>query len=75
MVRAISLWNEPTDAFVVLWQLELYSRMLIKRGQIWHDITYITAVTEAEYKSKFEPTKYIPYLALRGKLWDVFCED
>ena len=24
---------------------------------------------------EFEPTKYIPYLALTGELWDVFCED
>ena len=36
---------------------------------------YITAVTETQYKSQFEPTKYIPYLALMVKLWDVFCED
>ena len=32
-------------------------------------------VTEAEYKPQFEPTKYTPYLALRGELRDVFCED
>ena len=35
----------------------------------------ITAVTEAEYKSEFEPTKYTPYLALTGELWDMFCKD
>ena len=27
----------------------------------------VTVVTEAEYKSQFEPTKYIPYLALTGE--------
>ena len=32
-------------------------------------------MTEAEYKSEFEHTKYTPYLALTGKLWGVFCED
>ena len=30
---------------------------------------------EAEYISESEPTKYIPYLALTGELWDVFYED
>ena len=28
----------------------------------------------AEYQSKAAPTKAIPYLALAGELWDVFCE-
>ena len=32
----------------------------------------LTAVTEAEYKSRFEPTEYIPYLPPTGELWDVF---
>ena len=36
---------------------------------------YITAVAETEYKSEFEPTKYIPYLTLTGELWYVFCKD
>ena len=39
------------------------------------DIAYITAVTEAKYKSEFEPTKYVTYLTLTGELWDVFCEN
>ena len=49
-------------------------RVPLSRGPISHDIAYITAVTEAEYKSWFEPTKSIPYLALTGELyiWDVF---
>ena len=34
----------------------------------------LIAVTEAEYKSWFEPTEYIPFLPLTGELWDVFCE-
>ena len=40
-----------------------------------HDITYITAVIEWEYKSKFETTNDTPYLALTGKLCGVFCYD
>ena len=32
-------------------------------------------MTEVEYKSEFDPTKYTPYRALTGELWDVFCED
>ena len=32
-------------------------------------------MTEAEYKSQFEPTKYIPYIALTVELWDLFCDD
>ena len=27
------------------------------------------------FKSQFLPSKYIPYLALLGELWDVFFED
>ena len=42
---------------------------------IWHDMEYITAVAETEYKSQFKPTKYIPYLGVMGELWDVFWED
>ena len=29
----------------------------------------------AEYKTEFETTKDIPYLALMGELWDVFGEN
>ena len=32
-------------------------------------------MTEAEYKSKFGPTKYTTYLTLTGELWGVFCEN
>ena len=32
-------------------------------------------MNEAEYKPEFMITKYIPYLALTGELWDVFYED
>ena len=46
----------------------------LHRGPVQHDIAYITAVTEVEYKSEFGSTKYTPYLALTGDLWGVFCE-
>ena len=46
--------------------------MPLKRGPIWHDIAYITAVIKAEYKSECEPTKDTPYLTLTGELWGVF---
>ena len=32
-------------------------------------------MTMAEHKSNIKLTKDIPYLALMGKLWDVFWED
>ena len=36
---------------------------------------FITAVTEAKYKSQFVPSKYIPYLTLTVEILDVFYED
>ena len=47
--------------------------MPLLRVPVQHGIAYITAVTEAEYESEFEPTKDNSYLTC--KLWDVFCED
>ena len=41
----------------------------------YHDISYVTAMTLAEYKSDFETTKHAPYLALVGELWGVFGDD
>ena len=41
---------------------------------IKHDIVQITAVTEAEYEYKFEPTKDTPYLTWTGELLGVFCD-
>ena len=35
---------------------------------------YVTTVTETKYKSEFKSTKYILYLGLMGKLWNVFCK-
>ena len=32
---------------------------------------WLSVVTE--YKSQFKLTKYTPYLALTGELWDVYC--
>ena len=50
----------------------MQSSVVITRSSIaWHYI-YNTAVNDAEYESEFESTKYIPYLALMGELWDVF---
>ena len=45
----------------------------VKYNMILH--TSLQWCTEAENKSLFGPTKYIPYLALAGKLWDVFCKN
>ena len=36
---------------------------------------FIMWLTETEYKSQIELTKYIPYLTILGKLWDLFGED
>ena len=40
-------------------------------------MSYSTALTEAEYESKFkfQNTKNTPYLAPMGELWGVSCED
>ena len=37
--------------------------------------SFITAVTDEEYKSKFGAPKYTPYLTLTDKLLGAFCED
>ena len=49
--------------------------MPLKRGPIYHDIIYGTAMTGAELKSDFKFTTDSPYLALTGELWGVYCED
>ena len=36
---------------------------------------YVTAVTDAEYKLEFEPTKYTPCLTLTGYGMYLFCKD
>ena len=38
-------------------------------------ITYGATTTVAESESDFRITIDTPYLALTGKLWDVYCED
>ena len=40
-----------------------------------YDISYSTTVTDAEHKSDIKLTKDIPYLALMGELWGVYCDD
>ena len=42
---------------------------------VQHNFSYGTTMTEAKYASEVIFTKVIPYLALTGKLWGVFCED
>ena len=57
------------DQFIKLTKMQ--SNTVITRSSM----TYITAMTETEYKSEFEPPKYIQYLTLTGDLWAVFCKD
>ena len=49
-------------AMCVLYQsLEVQSSAVTTWSNItWYSIAYITAVNEAEYRSQFETTKYIP---------------
>ena len=44
-------------------------------GQVYHDISHTTALTNAEYKWDFRFTKDTPYLFLTGELWSVYCEE
>ena len=46
---------------------------VLRPAPVYHDIAYITAVTE--YKSEIEATKGSPYLVLTSKLCSVFYED
>ena len=36
---------------------------------------YGMTMPEAKHASEFIFTKYTPYLAFKGKLWGVFCDD
>ena len=54
---------------------KIYSRVALWRGPIHHDIIYVTAMTGAELKSDPKLATGIPYLALPGELWVVYCED
>ena len=54
--------------------LSKYSQVPLKRGPIYHDIAYGTAMTAAERKSDFKLTINTPYLTLTGELWG-FCYD
>ena len=53
----------------------IYSQVPLQSGPIYHDITYVTAITVAESETDFRITAHTAYLALRGELWGVFCED
>ena len=59
--------------FSLLHQL-LYSRLPLKRGPLYHDITNGTAMPAPERKSDLKLTKDTPYIALTGELWGV-CYD
>ena len=52
-----------------------YSPVPLKRGRVYHDITYSNAMATAEHKSDIELPEDIPYLALTGELLGVFSED
>ena len=43
--------------------------MLLKRGLIYHDIAYDTAITVTESESDIRITRDTPYLALTIELW------
>ena len=40
-----------------------------------NDFAYDKTMKAAECKSDFELTKSTPYLALKGELWGIYCED
>ena len=52
----------------------IYSLVPEKRGPIYHNIIYDTAMTGAELKSDVKFTTGTPYLALMGEVWGVYCE-
>ena len=49
--------------------------MPLKRGVIYHSITYDTAIIVAEIESDIRIKIDTPYLTLTGKLWAVYFED
>ena len=52
-----------------------YIQMPLLHGQMYHDITYDTAIQVVESESDIRIITDIPYLALTGELWGVYCED
>ena len=50
------------------------NRGLLQHGPIWHDIAYIAAMMEAEYKSVFELTKYLAWRASCELFFVRICE-
>ena len=63
--------GQATSHYLNQWWL-VYRRIYASLGlnELRH-----TAITEAEYKWGFEPTKDTPYPALTVELWDVFFEN
>ena len=52
-----------------------YSQVPLLHGLIYHDITYNSVIKMAESESNIRITTDIPYLALTGEPWCVYCED
>ena len=52
-----------------------YSKVLLSWGQIYHSITYGTAITVEESDPDFRNTTNTPYLDHMDELWGVYCED
>ena len=53
----------------------LFGLLTTGEKSLWNDFALSTTATEAECASELTITKDIPYLALTGKLWDVYCDN
>ena len=66
------LWKWPPFMF------RLYSHIQSSAVITWSSIIWYCIHHGSDWGkvwTRVEPTKYIPYLTLRGELWDVFCEN
>ena len=65
-------WHIP----LVSWLSCMFqSSAIIMWPNLYHDVTYGTAITVAESESDFRIATDTPYLALTGELWVVYCEN
>ena len=77
------IYNLVKSLFLRLYQgmhtlrisVRYYSQVPLLHGLIYHDITYDSVIIAAESESNIRITTDIPYLALKGELWCVYCED
>ena len=53
----------------------LNSQVPLKRGLIYHDFTYDSAITVAEIESDIRITTDAPFLALTSEACGVYCEN